>query len=164
MTAAMLVLWVWAMADPGTGAISIPPDSDPVARWVAIGLLVFWAISPLALARIQKTKSGSNVVGEKPLPPSEALTTRLDVNQGYLERYIESLDARVRDTEAKADRQAELAAVRYTDLERRYQDELQSRAKLGAQVEALTADNIELRAETAELRAEIRALRSRLNG
>ncbi len=161
---AMLVLWVWAMADPGTGAISIPPDSDPVARWVAIGLLVFGAISPLALARIQKTKSGSNVVGEKPLPPTESPTVRLDIGQAYLERYIESLDARVRDTEAKADRAAADAATRYADLDRRYQNELEARAKLGAQVEALTADNIELRAETAELRAEIRALRGRLNG
>jgi septal ring factor EnvC (AmiA/AmiB activator) len=147
----MSLLWTLFLAvEPGTGGLDLPPKDDLAGRWIVGAVLILTPLIPYLVAKVQAKKPASN--GPTPLTADSA-TPRIDAGQQYLERFVKSLEDRIKATEAKNE-----------DLSQQVQKLLQERATFAAQVESLHADVVELRADNVELRAENRALRSRGNG
>lgn len=132
-------------------APDLPPAADdPAGLWIARAIAVLVPISAIIAAKIQAKKNPSN--GPTPLASPDSSTPRLDVGQAYLAQFVTHLTDRVRLTEAKNE-----------DLERKYLEVLEkyatTRADLATtnvRLEAVLADNVELRDEVNILRGRLR--------
>lgn len=117
---------------------------------MAFAVAVIVPLSAIAAAKIQAKKNPIN--GPAPLPVVDSTTPRLDVGQAYLAQFVTHLTDRVKLTEAKNE-----------DLERKYLELLEkyatTRAELATtntRLEAVTADNVDLRDEVNVLTGQLR--------
>lgn len=132
------------------GGLDLPPADDRLGQLLAWSAAILVPASAVVAAKIQARKNPIN--GPTPIPAPDSATPRLDVGQAYLAQFVTHLTDRVKLTEAKNE-----------DLERKFLELMEkyatTRAELAttnARLEAVTADNVELRDNVNVLTGQLR--------
>lgn len=145
-----MLLFLFLTAAESSNGLDLPPANDLLGRWMAFAVAILVPLSAIAAAKVQAKKNPIN--GPTPTVSPDSATPRLDVGQAYLAQFVTHLTDRVKLTEAKNE-----------DLERKFLDVLEkyatTRAELAttnARLEAVTADNVDLRDEVNVLTGQLR--------
>lgn len=146
----LLMFLLYTVAEPGS-QLDLPPADDPAGRWIATTVAVLTVLGPLAAAKLQAKKGATN--GPSPSTPVESATPRLDVTQGYLERYVASLEKRVEHTEAKND-----------ELDRKNLELLDKLSAATAQIATMSVQLEQVHAANLELRDQVHMMQGQLRG
>lgn len=140
----MLLFLVLAAAEvqPQNG-IDLPPATDRPGQIITAALIAISLIVPYAIARVKAKGPVSNSRSQPPVADSS--TPRLDVTQGYLERYVADLVKRVEIAEAKCD-----------DLQRQNAGLQVTCARFEVQLESVRDDFRESNAKVTFLEGQLR--------
>lgn len=156
----MLLLLLIAASTTSTGPLDSSSAADPTSRWIALAVAFLPVAGSIIAAKIQAKRNPTN----GPNPLVESATPRLDASQGYLERYVKHLDDQVKATEQRYEERLRAAEAKYEDLERRFLTAFQERAQTQIQLSTVTAQLEAMKADNADLRDRVHELQGRLRG